>query len=536
MATISDVGLDDLVDPDEDGSAQQGTNSSTGARAARGGGWFRAFWRWHFYASLLVIPIMLMLAVTGLIYLFRWQIDPAMHPGVLTFERPTYGSVKAYAAQEAAVKAAFPQASVKSVQESAENRATIFTVGLGDKTTRNVYVNPYTGRVLGSLADLDLLSNQAVKVHGQIIFGSVADTKLFDDPIVGTKFTIGTLGGRIIETAACWAIVMTLTGYYLFVRGRGARLRRVARGARAASMRHRHGLVGAVLGGGILLLVVSGLPWTGLWGARVQNWAAGHSLGLWGEDPGAKSTLAAKLNAIGSTSAPAPWAEGQQHVPTSGQPAQPTATSAASDGGAGHAGHVMGGAGTSTGDRISIDQAVAVARGDGLPGPYYVAYPDGDDGVFSILSDQWHDAANPAFNDVSQERTVHVDQYSGTIAGRYGYTDYSPAAKVVSQGIALHEGRRFGSFNTVGTTAFCLGVIFLCVTGPLMWWKRRPRGAGMAAPRGRMPLKAAPGLLVLLVVLGLFLPMFGISVLLVLLFDQLVVRRVPALRSRFGTT
>ena len=33
-------------------------------------GWFRAFWRWHFYASFLVIPVLLVFSVTGLIYLF----------------------------------------------------------------------------------------------------------------------------------------------------------------------------------------------------------------------------------------------------------------------------------------------------------------------------------------------------------------------------------------------------------------------------------------------------------------------------------
>ena len=60
------------------------------AGARRGTGLFRAFWRWHFYASALVIPVLLMLAVTGLIYLFRWQIDPIMHPGVLTVSVPAH--------------------------------------------------------------------------------------------------------------------------------------------------------------------------------------------------------------------------------------------------------------------------------------------------------------------------------------------------------------------------------------------------------------------------------------------------------------
>ena len=48
-----------------------------------------------------------------------------------------------------------------------------------------------------------------------------------------------------------------------------------------------------------------------------------------------------------------------------------------------------------------------------------------------------------------------------------------------------------------------------------------------------MPLRASPLLLVGLVALGIFLPLFGLSVLAILLLDQLVVRRVPALAGWF---
>jgi uncharacterized iron-regulated membrane protein len=86
----------------------------------------------------------------------------------------------------------------------------------------------------------------------------------------------------------------------------------------------------------------------------------------------------------------------------------------------------------------------------------------------------------------------------------------------------------------VGTTLMCLAIVFSCLTGPLMWWRRRPsRSGSMGAPRGRMPLRASPLLLVGLVALGILLPLFGLSVLAILLLDQLVVRRVPALAGWF---
>ena len=44
----------------------------------------------------------------------------------------------------------------------------------------------------------------------------------------------------VIELAACWAIVMALTGYYLFIKGRAARLRRTMARAAGATVRNRH--------------------------------------------------------------------------------------------------------------------------------------------------------------------------------------------------------------------------------------------------------------------------------------------------------
>ncbi|HEX2807217.1 MAG TPA: PepSY domain-containing protein, partial [Kineosporiaceae bacterium] len=314
MSTISDHDPDVATDDQSDITV---SGSGRTASSRRGAGLFRAFWRWHFYAALLVVPILLMLAVTGLVYLFRWQIDPAMHPGVLMVSVPAHGAPLPLVTQESAVKAAYPNKPITAVQQSAEDRATYFTIAMGENDSRNVYVNPYTARVLGTLAPDDLLSNIAVKIHGNIVFGKVRDLPLFHDPIVGKDLVLGDIGDRIIELAACWAMVMTLTGYYLFLRGRGARLKRVAAGAKAATLRNRHGVIGATLGVGILFLVVSGLPWTGLWGGKVQQWAAGHGLSLWGDDPGATSTLGAKLAQLGSTSAPAPWAEGGAPMPAS---------------------------------------------------------------------------------------------------------------------------------------------------------------------------------------------------------------------------
>ena len=53
----------------------------------RGSGLFRAVWRWHFFASFVVVPILLVLAITGLIYLFRFQLEPLLHGDLMHVTR-----------------------------------------------------------------------------------------------------------------------------------------------------------------------------------------------------------------------------------------------------------------------------------------------------------------------------------------------------------------------------------------------------------------------------------------------------------------
>ncbi len=480
-----------------------------------GTGLFRAMWRWHFYAAFLVIPVFAMLAVTGLIMLFKWQLDPLQAPE-LRFTPPPTGSMAPMSAQEQAVRVAFPGATITAAQTGVDDRSAYFTITTAQEETRNVYVNPYTAEVLGSRDPRDLVSNIATEIHGMILFGTPSDTRLFGDPINGEDFTVGSIGDRIIETATCWAIVMALTGYFVYWRGRDARLARRAKRVAGAVTRSRHARIGALAGVPILLMVLTALPWTGLFGHTFQRLATGSSLSLWGEDPGASSTLGETIDDAGSTSVPAPWAEGAAVPPASEMPA----------------GHNHGGS-SAVATTLSIDRVMAAAQQDGLPAPYYITYPADAEGVYSVMSDMWHDKASAAYDDVSQERVVHVDQYSGQIAGRYSYAEYTPLAKLVSQGIAIHEGQRFGSLSFWLSAAFCVGVLFLCVTGPVMWWRRR--NGGLSAPRGAMPIMRTPWLIAVLVVLGLALPLFGVTLVAVLLIDRFVVRRSERMSRALNT-
>lgn len=43
---------------------------------------YRAVWRWHFYAGLVCAPFLVILAVTGAIYLFNDEINDLVYPNL----------------------------------------------------------------------------------------------------------------------------------------------------------------------------------------------------------------------------------------------------------------------------------------------------------------------------------------------------------------------------------------------------------------------------------------------------------------------
>ncbi|QBX57278.1 PepSY domain-containing protein [Nocardioides seonyuensis] len=443
---------------------------------ARSGGWFRAVWRWHFFASIVVVPVLLVLATTGLIYLFRFQLEPLLHPDLFHANQPAgMDFTQPYSAQLDAAERAYPDATLLALAEPrTEERATVITAEMPDGSPREIFVNPWGADVLGSLNPDTTLSGYAVRLHADLMSG--------------------VWGDRLMELGACWALVTALLGYYLFWRGRRARSRK------PKTLRSWHARIGAVAGVGLVTLLVSGLPWTGFWGAQVQELATNQGTSMWSLDHGAESNPASTLDESLPHSHAVPWGSGKTEVPQSDDE--------------GHEGAVA-----------NVDTAIEVAAGEGLRHPMTVALPDGDDGVFSAIG--------YAFDAPSDEQTVHVDRFGGEVVSTYGYDDYPLLAKVVAQGIGLHEGRSLGLVTFWASALMCGVIIASCVTGPLMWWRRR-RGAGLDAPRGRMPVAGSPWLLAGLVVLGVLLPFFGVTLLAVLVFDQLVVRRLPVMTRWLG--
>ncbi|MDO8711934.1 PepSY domain-containing protein, partial [Pseudomonas sp.] len=149
-------------------------------------------WRWHFYAGLFVAPFMVMLALTGVIYLFKPQLDPMMY-GSLMNVPAGHHSVPADDLLKR-VKQAYPHATIKQYLPpvNAERSAQFVVINGGSEL--NVFVDPYQGDILGEQDAKKNLQAVARAIHGELM--------------------IGTVGDRLVELAAGWGVVLVVSGVF----------------------------------------------------------------------------------------------------------------------------------------------------------------------------------------------------------------------------------------------------------------------------------------------------------------------------------
>jgi uncharacterized iron-regulated membrane protein len=440
---------------------------SSGVSARSASDLYRAVWRWHFYAGLLVLPFMIILATTGALYLFRDEIDAMVHADLKRVDAPENAAYVAPSAMIAAALAAYPGTPVKYTSPASPGVSAEITVATQSQGQRAVYVNPYTGQVLGSLPDRGTIMWTIRYLHSLKYFGS---------------FT-----RALIEIAGGWAILLVATGIYLWwPRNRGGGVVTVRGTPRQRTFwRDIHAVAGIFVGAFIVFLAVTGMPWSGVWGDKVNEWANGNNFGYPAGVYVAIPMSGEHLDDRAKTS----WSLEQAQLPRSP--------------GAGHGSPPIG-----------LDRAVAIFDGLGLRTGYAVSLPETPTGVYT---------ASVYPDGVSQQRVVHLDQYSGKPLLDIGYADFGPLAKAIEWGINVHMGQEFGLANQLILLAVCIAIVMLAAAAAVMWWKRRP-SASLGVPPMPSDRRVFRGLLALLAIGGIVFPLVGVSLVLMIGLDWLYLR------------
>jgi uncharacterized iron-regulated membrane protein len=438
---------------------------------------YKALWRWHFYAGLYVIPFLMMLSLTGLIMmLYQPVLEPLLYPNQ-TKVTPV-GYVQPFSLQQEAVEQAYPDSTVSQlITPQTADAPTRFLMKDSEGTNWLASVDPYSLTVLGRHNKDDTWYALADEIHG--------------------TFLMGSFGDAMIEIATGLMLILLLTGLLMWWSrpGRVGRWKIDFTLNGRALWRDLHCKLGAYTAIILFLFALSGLSWTGIWGAKmVQAWSSFPD-GVYSNIPTSDLTHA-DLNP--GVHEEVPWNLEQTHLPLSGSSLGTPA--------------IQG--------PVTIDTVIDQARAMGMT-QFRVNLPQEQEGVYSVMAATMSRDITNAFKD----RTLHFDQYTGHLLGDIAFKDYNPLAKAMALGIPLHMGT-WTSINLIFNTVFCLIMMFNCISAIILWWKRRPSKAGarLTAPPSPRFLQHWQGAVLIWLGVSLFVPLMGITLFALCVLDCAIVQ------------
>lgn len=429
-------------------------NAASNPPGSQAGSFYRAVWRWHFYAGLLVLPVLVWLAVTGGLYLYKPELERLVYRdwvSVVPADAP-----KPLAELVPAIGHAAGGKVTQIIHPAGANESWRMTVALASGARRTAFVDPYRGTLLGTTRQGGVM--QTVRdLHSLIITGPV--------------------GNAVVEIVAGWAIILVLTGFYLWWPRNG----NPGLGLRGAPRYRRfwrdfHASAGALAGGVILFLAVTGMPWSGIWGKNVQAMVAAND---WGRP---KAPMSSKEHQ---------GHEGRSTLPWSLQAAAPP--------------HAHG-----DGD-IGPDRAAALATARDFGPSWTMTLPAqaGDPYLLSANAIRAEDA-----------RILYVEPGTGRILQDAAYAGFRRGARLIEWGIATHQGQEYGEPNRLLMLAGCIAMLLLATSAPVLWWKRRRDNRLVAPPRAVDPRRART-VAGLMLALGALFPLTGATMLAALIADRL---------------
>ncbi len=451
---------------------------------------YRTIWRWHFYAGLFCIPFVMWLALTGSIYLFKPQIEtwlerPYDHLTLAGPSQPPSAQV------EAALNAA-PGTVLRAYELPQTPTSAARVIVSREAKQIRVYVRPDNLQVLKVLNEDDRFMRTIFRMHGELL--------------------IGDRGSNLVELAACWTIVMLITGLFLWwPRGAsglaGVIWPRLGGGAKMF-LRDLHAVTGVWVSFFAIFLLLTGLPWAKNWGGYLKE----------------------VRKFTGTAVATQDWTNGRSSE-LAQRRAQDAATRAAQADE--HADHMNMGGMKMDGlagmpppmDRYApLDLMVPTVAALRLPPPVLISPPGKKHGGWTGKSDT---------PNRPQRVDLTLDASTGAVLSRTNFNQRHWIDQVVGTGVAAHEGQLFGALNQALGVFTALGLLALSISAAVMWLRKKPHDR-LGAPEPLADQPIGPGIVIIAALLFVYLPLLALSAILVALLERLVLRRIPGVAEWLG--
>jgi len=441
--------------------------------------------RLHFYAGILVGPFILVAALSGAMYAATPQLEQAVYAHELHV--PASATTLPLADQiEAAQAVVGDEGSLVAVRPAPENGDTtrvMFTgAGLGESETRAIFVDPATAEVRGD--------HTVYGTSGALPLRTWVDQ-------FHRSLHLGDAGRLYSELAASWLGVVVIAGAALWLlRIRRARAKKdlLRPNSRVTGYRRIfswHASTGIWLLVGALFLSATGITWSQFAGQNVSE---------------LRSALGAATPSIS------------------------TDLDDSADAAAGlHDGHGVAEASAVPADPATFDAVLDVAQGVNVNSGLVEIKPPSAPGQAWLVQE-----IQRSFP--TEVDAVAIDGQTLEVTDRVDFAEFGIVAKLARWGIDTHMGSMFGLPNQIVLIAAALGIAAMVVWGYAMWWKRRPtRGFAAPAPAGalaRAPWWGTAAVLAAAVLLGLFFPLLGVSLVVFIVIDGLLTLRPGKSRAR----
>jgi uncharacterized iron-regulated membrane protein len=401
---------------------------------------FNPFRRLHFYAAWFITPLLLTLTLSGIGFLFYPEVENMIYDHEF-FGQSDAGDMQSMDEAIEEIKETYYGYSVSKISMMEEPYNNRVTISNDQGQSQYVFLDE-NNQIVASQDSKNTYSNLMRTFHSSLL-------------------TEHTFVRYLVELTACWAIFLIVSGTYMTFKKKLLQNR-----SRKNSLRFQkiHAVLGLVLALPLIIIVVTGIPWSVFTGSKINQFAVDHP--GWGRTELRDNPPQSDVDEI-------PWATRSLEQPASEH--------------RGHAGHHSD---SSAIDMIegqkSVEEIITASAENNISRPFSIVYPSDEKGVFTVSKGSTTGVTGLDVSP-SEETTAYFDQYSGDMIAQIDFEDYGIIGKWFTWGIPLHEGHLFGMANKILNLLVCIAFLAAIAMGFMSWMKRLKPGEAKGPKRINKP-------------------------------------------------